>query len=128
MIVDDYSHQQSTIMEEIMTISSSYSEFVKKLPREISLYIYTEYLETECKYEIIMREFRSERVQSLHTVELMKIMNEHFHDAPLMSYLRKREKAFDSYYRKIIINNEAGFVLMTKINSLTNCWAFVTYK
>lgn len=110
------------------TISASYSEFIKRLPREISQYIYTEFLETECKYDIIMREFRSERVQSLHTVNICRLMNENFHDIALISYLRKREQNFNNYYYKIIINNEPGFVLQTKINSLTNCWAFSVYK
>ena len=118
----------STINQTMSSFTTaSVSTIVGKLPREISLYIYTEFLETECKYEIIMREFRSERVQRLNSEELCKLMNRHFEDTQVISYLRKREELFDYYYRKIMIHNNGGFIRLSKINSTTNSWVMGTY-
>ena len=107
--------------------TASVSNLVTKLPREISLYIYTEFLETNCKYEDIITEFRSDRVKNLDATELCVLINFHFENTKLIFYLRKREELFDIYYRKIIINNEVWFTQMTPINSLTYCWIYMVY-
>ena len=67
----------TTVVSDVEAVA-----IVRKLPREISLYIYREFLETECKYEIIMREFRSERVQRLKTIYLCDLMNQASHVIP----------------------------------------------
>ena len=117
----------------VVSVSPSVSEaeavsIVRKLPREISLYIYREFLETECKYEIIMREFRSERVQRLKTIYLCDLMNQYYPDEKVISYLRKREESFNRYYVRTIIHGIKDFTLMTPHNSITNCWVYINYK
>ena len=107
--------------------SSSISNIVTKLPLEISLYIYTEFLETECKYELIMREFRSIRVQRLSTENLVKIMEMHYENKNVINYLRKREEEFDIYYRKLVIHGEYGFPSMARNNAVVNSWVMSVY-
>ena len=122
-----------SIFTIVVSVSPSVSEaeavsIVRKLPREISLYIYREFLETECKYEIIMREFRSERVKRLYTIDLCDLMNQHYSDAKVISYLRKREESFNHYYVRTITLGIKDFTLMTPHNSITNCWVYINYK
>ena len=93
----------------------------------ISLYIYTEFLETECKYEIIMREFRSQRVQRLDSEFLQNMINSHFENTALICYLRKREEEFNYYYGKIFLHGEEVFSSMTRNNALVNAWVMATY-
>jgi hypothetical protein len=114
-------------MSTFTTESISVSNLVQNLPQEISLYIYTEFLETECKYEIIMREFRSHRVQRLNSEYLQNMINSHFENTVLIRYLRKREEGFDYYYGKIFLRGEEVFSSMTRNNALVNAWVMSTY-
>ena len=114
-------------MTSFITKSEAVLTIVQQLPQEISLYIYTEFLETECKYEVIMREFRSHRVQRLCTEYLKMMMISHFSNKKLISYLRKREENFDYYYGKIILRGEKIFSSMTQNNAVINSWVMITY-
>lgn len=97
---------------------------IENLPQELKTKIYIEYFEVELLYDEIKSIINSKQCHSLYNIDLGRFLQKYFVNQSFITYLREKEKEFNSIYQNEIISKK---IIYIDYYNLASLWLFNLY-
>jgi hypothetical protein len=97
---------------------------IENLPQELKTKIYIEYFEVELLYDEIKAIINSKQCHALYNIDLGMFLQKYFVNQSFITYLREKEKEFNSIYQNEIISKK---IIYIDYYNLASLWLFNLY-
>ena len=97
---------------------------IENLPQELKTKIYIEYFEVELLYDEIKSIINSNQCKALYNIDLGRFLQKYFVNQSFITYLREKEKEFNSIYQNEIICKK---IIYIDYYNLASLWLFNLY-